>query len=90
VVETAPAATLFAGPRHPYTQALLAAVPNPVPRRERPGRPLEGDVPSPLHAPRGCAFHTRCPLAEPRCREGVPELRVIDTVGLHRAACHLL
>ena len=90
VVETAPAAALFAAPSHPYTQALLAAVPNPVPRRERPSRPLEGDVPGLLGAPAGCAFHTRCPLAEPRCRESVPELRAIDITGLHRAACHLL
>ena len=90
VVESAPAAQLFASPRHPYTQALLAAVPNPDPRRERPGRPLEGDVPGLLHAPNGCAFHTRCPLAQPQCRESVPELRIVDTTGLQRAACHLL
>ena len=90
VVESAPAAQLFASPRHPYTQALLAAVPNPDPRRGRPGRPLEGDVPGLLHAPNGCAFHTRCPLAQPQCRESVPELRVVDTTGLQRAACHLL
>ena len=90
VVETAPARTLFAGPRHPYTQALLAAVPDPVPRRERASRPLEGDVPGLLDAPAGCSFHTRCPLVQPRCRASVPELRVIDTAGLHRAACHLL
>jgi oligopeptide transport system ATP-binding protein len=90
VVEQAPAAALFASPRHPYTQALLASVPNPVPRRERSSRPLEGDVPGLLNAPAGCSFHTRCPLAEPRCRESAPELRVIDTGRLHRAACHLL
>jgi oligopeptide transport system ATP-binding protein len=90
VVESAPAAQLFASPRHPYTQALLAAVPDPDPRRERPGRPLEGDVPGLLHAPNGCAFHTRCPLAQPQCRESVPGLRIVDTAGLQRAACHLL
>jgi oligopeptide/dipeptide ABC transporter ATP-binding protein len=90
VVESAPAAALFAAPRHPYTRALLESVPNPVPRRERPGRPLEGDVPSLLHAPTGCSFHTRCPMAEPRCSASVPELRVIDTTGLHLGACHLL
>ena len=90
VVESAPAAELFASPRHPYTQALLAAVPNPVPRRERPSRPLEGDVPGLLGAPSGCAFHPRCPLAEPHCRESVPALRPIDTTRLHLGACHLL
>ena len=90
VVETAPAAALFAAPRHPYTQALLAAVPNPVPQRDRPTRPIDGDVPGLLHAPNGCAFHTRCPLAEARCRESVPELRVVDTSHMHLGACHLL
>jgi len=90
VVEQAPAAALFATPRHPYTQALLDSVPDPEPRRERASRPLEGDVPGLLDAPAGCSFHTRCPRVQPRCRESVPELRVIDTGGLHRAACHLL
>ncbi len=90
VVESAPAAELFASPRHPYTQALLAAVPNPVPHRVRASRPLEGDVPGLLGAPSGCAFHPRCPLAEPHCRESVPALRPIDTTRLHLGACHLL
>ena len=89
VVETAPARALFAGPRHPYTQALLAAVPDPVPRRERTSRPLEGDVPGLLNAPAGCSFHTRCPLVQPRCRESMPELRAVGD-GPHLAACHLL
>ena len=90
VVESAPAAQLFASPRHPYTQALLAAVPDPDPRHRRPDRPIAGDVPGPLHAPAGCSFHPRCPLAQPRCGERVPELRVIDARGPHEAACHLL
>jgi oligopeptide transport system ATP-binding protein len=92
IVESAPAAALFGSPRHPYTQALLASVPNPVPKKRgpHPERPLEGEVPGLLHLPAGCSFHTRCPLAQPRCRESVPELRVVDTAGLHRAACHLL
>jgi len=90
VVETAPAAALFAAPLHPYTQALLASVPDPVPRRERVTRALEGDVPSLLRAPRGCAFHTRCPRAQPRCGDSVPELRPMSADGLHQAACHLI
>jgi oligopeptide/dipeptide ABC transporter ATP-binding protein len=90
VVESAPAAALFASPRHPYTRALLDAVPNPVPRRERVVRPLEGDMPGLLGAPSGCAFHPRCPLAQARCRVSVPELRVIGTERLHLGACHLL
>ncbi|MCK9686962.1 ABC transporter ATP-binding protein [Scleromatobacter humisilvae] len=90
VVESAPAARLFASPRHPYTQALLASAPDPDPRAARVERPLEGEVPGALHAPAGCSFHTRCPLAQPRCRESVPELRIVDTGVPHAAACHLL
>ena len=90
IVESAPAAELFASPRHPYTQALLACAPDPDPRAARVERPIEGEVPGALHVPVGCSFHTRCPLAQPRCRESVPELRIVDTGVPHAAACHLL
>ena len=88
VVETASAAELFARPQHPYTQSLLAAAPAIDPRRRRTQAPLQGDVPSPSKPPPGCAFHTRCPRAEARCRSEVPVLRTID--GPHRVACHLV
>ena len=89
VVETAPAAELFATPLHPYTQSLLDAVPNPDPRHARPEHVLEGDVPSPSKPPSGCAFHPRCPRAVDRCRVETPPLKVVASPG-HRAACHLL
>jgi oligopeptide/dipeptide ABC transporter ATP-binding protein len=87
IVEQAPRAVLYANPRHHYTRALLSAVPVPDPRR-RPNRtPLAGDVPSPLHPPAGCAFHPRCPYAEPRCRTDTPAL--IEGAGEHAVACHV-
>ncbi len=88
VVELAPARALFAGPRHPYTQALLAAVPVPDPRRRAATAPPPGELPSPLAPPPGCAFHPRCPTAEPRCRVERPTL-VVDATG-HATACHLV
>lgn len=86
IVETAEKNALFTAPRHPYTQALLAAIPQPEPgaRRERPV--LGGDVPSPLHPPSGCHFHTRCPHARPLCAEKTPVLEA--TPDGHAAACH--
>ncbi len=89
VVEEADATQLFVAPQHPYTKALLAAVPEVSPGEGRPARPrpLAGDVPSPLAPPSGCRFHTRCPIAEPRCSRQVPELR---RVGPGRARCLLL
>ncbi len=89
VVESAPTAELFANPRHPYTQSLLAAAPHIDPRQRRHQPPLQGDVPSPSRPPPGCAFHTRCPRAEARCSQEVPLLRDMKTPGGgHRAACH--
>jgi oligopeptide transport system ATP-binding protein len=73
-VETGPAATVFATPRHPYTRALLSAVPVPDPAARGREPAIGGDVPSPLAPPPGCAFHTRCPHAEARCRAETPPL----------------
>ncbi|WP_332826601.1 ABC transporter ATP-binding protein [Ramlibacter sp.] len=86
IVETADKEALFANPRHPYTQALLSAIPRPEPsaRRERPV--LGGDVPSPLNPPPGCHFHTRCPHAQPLCSQQAPPLEA--TGDGHFAACH--
>ncbi|HZB90856.1 MAG TPA: dipeptide ABC transporter ATP-binding protein [Stellaceae bacterium] len=86
IVERAPKAALFAAPRHPYTRALLSAVPLPVPAARRDRLILQGDVPSPLSPPAGCRFHTRCPFAQERCRQEEPQLE--STGDGHAAACH--
>ncbi len=86
IVELASAGQIYASPKHPYTEALLAAVPSLDARAaSRPAR-VSGDVPSPLTPPPGCAFHTRCSLAEERCKREIPELR---KVAGHDVACHL-
>ena len=87
IVEIAPRRGIFAEPKHPYTQALLSAVPVPDPGAARERIILKGDVPSPINPPKGCRFHTRCPYAFDRCRQEEPELR--QTGEGHFAACHL-
>jgi peptide/nickel transport system ATP-binding protein len=87
IVEVAPKRQIFAAPRHPYTQALLSAVPVPEPGASRKRIILTGDVPSPINPPKGCRFHTRCPYAFDRCRSEEPALRL--TEAEHLAACHL-
>ncbi|MEZ0306029.1 MAG: ABC transporter ATP-binding protein [Hyphomicrobiaceae bacterium] len=87
IVEYTDKTTLFTRPLHPYTEALLAAVPVPDPAIKRAKRVVQGDVPSPLKPPPGCHFHTRCPYAEARCRQEIPALREVEPG--HHVACHL-
>ena len=87
LVELASTRALFARPQHPYTEALLSAVPVPDPAVQRKRIILAGDVPSPIEVPRGCRFHTRCPYAFDRCRVEEPVLK--EVLPGHFAACHL-
>jgi oligopeptide/dipeptide ABC transporter ATP-binding protein len=87
IVELAPTRALFDGPLHPYTEALLSAVPVPDPTAHRKRIILAGDVPSPVELPAGCRFHTRCPYAFDRCRVEEPVLK--EAAPAHGVACHL-
>jgi oligopeptide/dipeptide ABC transporter ATP-binding protein len=87
IVETADAKVLIREPQHPYTQALISAVPEVDPETKRKRIILPGDVPSPIHPPPGCPFHPRCPIAEGRCRTEVPVFR--EVAKARWAACHL-
>jgi oligopeptide/dipeptide ABC transporter ATP-binding protein len=90
IVELAEAKAIYHDPRHPYTQALLSAVPVPDPTRKSKRIVLAGDVPSPMHPPPGCAFHQRCPKAMDICRQIVPPTVEVGTAERpHRVACHL-
>jgi oligopeptide/dipeptide ABC transporter ATP-binding protein len=87
IVELAPTTELFATPLHPYTQALLRAVPKPVSRRKTATPALEGDPPNPVNRPPGCHFHPRCPHAMPICTTEYPALRAVAPG--RTVACHL-
>jgi oligopeptide/dipeptide ABC transporter ATP-binding protein len=87
IVEYADTRSIFTRPQHPYTEALLAAVPVPDPKVKRQKRILQGDVPSPVNPPTGCHFHTRCPYAVARCKVESPSLREIAPG--HHVSCHL-
>jgi len=91
IVEVADRDTLFSQPRHPYTEILLSAVPVPNPHKPAQRKLLQGDPPSPANPPSGCRFHTRCPLAQPICRETQPALTerpVASATGQQWVACH--
>ena len=89
-MELAQKAALYTTPSHPYTQALLSAIPIPDPDKERNKiiQLLQGDLPSPMNPPSGCVFRTRCPRAENQCAEQIPELKAVGTQT--QAACLLL
>jgi peptide/nickel transport system ATP-binding protein/oligopeptide transport system ATP-binding protein len=87
IVEIAPKRAIFTRPQHPYTEALLEAVPAPNPTMSKQRRLLAGDVPSPIDPPSGCRFHTRCPYVEERCKREEPPLQEIFPGQW--AACHL-
>ncbi len=86
IVEMAPSRILYSRPRHPYTEALLSAVPAPNPDRKKQRIILEGDVPSPIDPPSGCTFHPRCPYRQNQCSQALPTLKEIDSG--HLAACY--
>ncbi|MZQ85588.1 ATP-binding cassette domain-containing protein [Paenibacillus sp. 5J-6] len=88
MVETASRDELFRNPLHPYTKALLSAIPVPIPKLKRERILLKGDIPNPANPPSGCKFHTRCPYATAVCKEQVPAFR--DVGGNHFVACHLV
>ena len=91
IVEIADKTSLFENPQHPYTKALLSAIPVPDPDAKKERIVLKGDVPSPIDPPTGCRFHTRCPFATDKCKTEEPALRTSDLMKIgHEAACHYM
>lgn len=91
IVEIADKRSLFENPQHPYTKALLSAIPVPNPEVKKERIILKGDVPSPIDPPNGCRFHTRCPFVQERCKVEAPVLRTTATMlQTHQAACHYI
>jgi peptide/nickel transport system ATP-binding protein len=90
VVELAKASDIYANPQHPYTRALLSAVPLPDPRRRTRGERLEGDLPSPSAPPPGCVFHTRCKYATDLCKQQRPTMQPLAGDASHTVSCHHL
>ncbi len=88
IVEQAVTRELYGNPLHPYTKALLSAVPVPDPHLKKEREILKGDLPNPANPPSGCRFHTRCQYAKPKCREEEPKLK--DVGAGHKVACHLI
>src|SRR6202166_3488128 len=88
VVELGPVERVWDTPAHPYTQALLAAMPSSDPDNRTETPPISGDPPNPIDPPAGCRFHTRCPFAEPLCANATPKLSPLDRMG-HQAACYM-
>jgi peptide/nickel transport system ATP-binding protein len=88
LVEDGPTERVVRAPQHPYTKALVAAVPIPRVNQTRGTLPIKGNVPDARNPPQGCRFHDRCPIAVQRCRSEVPRLR--EVAPGHRAACHLI
>ena len=87
-LEVGKADVLYRNAKHPYTKALITAIPTPDPEIKKTKTVLEGDVPSPINPPKGCAFHPRCPIAEDICRKDLPSLINLDEE--HSIACHLV